>query len=63
MHNTANTADGAAAKKHVIYVKKPSISVSWHFTGEDSVIYLHFLIDENGWHAGEGTNGTGNRAH
>nr|WP_276208493.1 hypothetical protein [Bacillus vallismortis] len=48
---------------HSGYVKKPSISVSWHFTGEDSVIYLHFPIDENGWHAGEGTNGTGNRSH
>lgn len=61
LHHTANTANRADAKKHANYVKKPSSSVSWHFTCDDSVIYQHFPIDENGWHAGEGTNGTGNR--
>ncbi|WP_250540012.1 hypothetical protein, partial [Bacillus subtilis] len=24
---------------------------SWHFTVDDSVIYQHLPIDENGWHA------------
>ncbi len=46
---------------HANYVTNRSTSVSWHFTVDDSVIYQHLPIDENGWHAGDGTNGTGNR--
>ena len=61
VHNTANTAKGADAKMHANFVKNPSTSESWHFTVDDSVIYQHLPIDENGWHAGDGTNGTGNR--
>ncbi|MEG7380396.1 N-acetylmuramoyl-L-alanine amidase [Bacillus subtilis] len=61
VHNTTNTAKGADAKMHANYVKNRSTSVSWHFTVDDSVIYQHLPIDENGWHAGDGTNGTGNR--
>ncbi|MEG7281026.1 peptidoglycan recognition protein family protein [Bacillus sp. 0909A] len=61
VHNTANTAKGADAKMHADYVKNPSTSVSWHFTVDDSDIYQHLPLTENGWHAGDGTDGTGNR--
>ncbi|AME08046.1 hypothetical protein AUL54_17845 [Bacillus sp. SDLI1] len=42
-------------------MKQPDIAVSRHFTVDDSVVYQHLPLDENGWHAGDGTNGTGNR--
>ncbi len=41
-------------------VKQPDTAISWHFTVDDSVVYQHLPLDENGWHAGDGTNGTGN---
>lgn len=61
IHNTSNTDKGADAKMHANYVKQPDTAVSWHFTVDDSEIYQHLPLNENGWHAGDGTNGTGNR--
>nr|WP_249116631.1 N-acetylmuramoyl-L-alanine amidase [Bacillus safensis] len=59
VHNTANTDQGANALRHVNYVKKPNTATSWHYTVDDSVIYQHLPLNENGWHAGDGR-GTGN---
>jgi N-acetyl-anhydromuramyl-L-alanine amidase AmpD len=64
VHDTANTSAGADAKAHANYVKSAAaaaIPASWHFTVDDKVIYQHLPLNENGWHAGDGTNGTGNR--
>lgn len=62
IHNTANTARGANAQMHARYVKNPLTHVSWHFTVDDSdTVYQHLPTNENGWHAGDGKNGTGNR--
>ena len=64
VHDTANTSAGADAKAHASYVKSAAaaaIPASWHFTVDDKVIYQHLPLNENGWHAGDGTNGTGNR--
>lgn len=64
IHDTANTQSGADAKAHANYVKSAAaaaIPASWHFTVDDSVIIQHLPLNENGWHAGDGTNGTGNR--
>jgi N-acetylmuramoyl-L-alanine amidase len=64
IHDTANTQSGADAKAHANYVKSAAaaaIPASWHFTVDGKVIYQHLPLDENGWHAGDGTNGTGNR--
>jgi len=64
IHDTANTQTGADAKAHAAYVKSTAaanIPASWHFTVDDSVIIQHLPLNENGWHAGDGTNGTGNR--
>ncbi len=64
IHDTANTQTGADAKAHAAYVKSTAaanIPASWHFTVDDSVIIQHLPLNENGWHAGDGSTGTGNR--
>lgn len=62
VHNTANTAKTANAAMHARYVKSPTTTASWHFTVDDcDVIYQHLPLNENGWHAGDGNNGKGNR--
>lgn len=62
IHDTANTSTGADAKAHATYIKTyPDLLASWHFTVDDKVIYQHLPLNENGWHAGDGSNGTGNR--
>lgn len=62
-HNTANGDAGADAEMHARYLINGAggRSVSWHFTVDDHCIYQHLPLDENGWHAGDGGNGTGNR--
>ena len=62
VHNTANTAKSANAEMHARYVKNPTTTVSWHYTVDDGdVIYQHLPTNENGWHAGDGVSGAGNR--
>ena len=64
IHDTANTQTGADARAHAQYLKgsnAASLPVSWHFTVDDKVIYQHLPLNENGWHAGDGTSGIGNR--
>lgn len=62
VHNTANTSRGADAQMHARYIKNPLTHVSWHFTVDDGeIIYQHLPTNENGWHAGDGRDGTGNR--
>lgn len=64
IHDTANPNAGADARAHARYVKgdaAASIPASWHFTVDDQLIVQHLPLDENGWHAGDGTNGIGNR--
>ena len=64
IHDTANPNAGANAKAHVSYLKgaaAAAIPSSWHFTVDDKEIYQHLPLTENGWHCGDGTNGTGNR--
>ncbi|MBM7029897.1 N-acetylmuramoyl-L-alanine amidase [Bacillus velezensis] len=61
VHNTANTARGASAAMHARYEKNPETPTSWHFTVDEKEIYQHLPLNENGWHAGDGNSGTGNR--
>lgn len=66
IHETDNTSVGAGAKNHAQYLYNQATGntdrgASWHFTVDDKEIYQHLPLDENGWHAGDGTNGTGNR--
>jgi len=61
VHNTANTTKGASAAMHAQYEKNPETPTSWHFTVDEKEIYQHLPLNENGWHAGDGNSGTGNR--
>ena len=61
IHQTGNTSKGANAEMHNRYVHSVAPNPSWHFTVDDKEIYQHLPLNENGWHAGDGTNGPGNR--
>jgi N-acetylmuramoyl-L-alanine amidase CwlA len=61
IHDTANKGKGANAKAHNTFVHNNAPNPSWHFTVDDKIVYQHLPLDENGWHAGDGTSGTGNR--
>jgi N-acetylmuramoyl-L-alanine amidase len=61
VHDTGNSNIGADALNHGSCVKNPSFAASWHFTVDDKRIVQHLPTNENGWHAGDGKNGTGNR--
>lgn len=58
IHNTANDA---SAKNEVSYMKNNNSSVSYHFAVDDIEIRQALPINRNGWHAGDGTKGNGNR--
>ncbi len=65
IHDTANTRAGAGAMAHARYLKgdeAAKLPVSWHFTVDDKQIVQHLPLNEVGWHAGDGLNGTGNRS-
>lgn len=61
VHQTGNTDKGANAAMHNRYVHNNAPNPSWHYTVDDKEAYQHLPLTENGWHAGDGTNGTGNR--
>ncbi|MGG5738307.1 MULTISPECIES: S-layer homology domain-containing protein [Bacillus cereus group] len=66
IHETDNYSVGANAKNHAQYLYSQATgttdrSASWHFTVDDKEIYQHLPLNENGWHAGDGAEGTGNR--
>ncbi|WP_461369097.1 peptidoglycan recognition protein family protein [Candidatus Darwinibacter acetoxidans] len=69
IHQTGNAAKGADAEMHNRYVHSVAPNPSWHYTVDGGtsdgkkapVIYQHLPLTENGWHAGDGTNGPGNR--
>lgn len=62
IHDTANTQTGADARAHANYLKTAlNLEASWHFTVDDKIIYNHLPLNENGWHAGDGAKGPGNR--
>jgi N-acetylmuramoyl-L-alanine amidase len=61
IHQTGNTSKGANAEMHNRYVHNVAPNPSWHYTVDDKEIYQHLPLNENGWHASDGTNGAGNR--
>ena len=56
VHQTGNTAKGANAVMHNKYAQVAP-NPSWHYTVDDHEAYQHLPLSENGWHAGDGTNG------
>jgi Copper amine oxidase N-terminal domain./N-acetylmuramoyl-L-alanine amidase. len=64
IHDTANPNPGANAAMHGRYLRTQAAidrQVMWHFTVDDREIRQHLPLDRNGWHAGDGWDGPGNR--
>lgn len=65
IHNTGNYNSSATAKAHDSYIQglesSPDRKVSWHYTVDDVEIYHHLPDNETAWHAGDGSQGDGNR--
>lgn len=58
IHNTANTA---SALQEVNYLKNNSAATSCHIFVDEYQVIQCLPLNRNGWHAGDGVNGTGNR--
>lgn len=58
IHNTANDA---SAKNEISYMKSNNYSKSFHFAVDDIEARQGLSLDRNGWHAGDGNEGNGNR--
>ena len=58
VHNTANDA---SARNEVAYMIRNSNKVSFHYAVDDKEIVQGIPENRNAWHAGDGTNGQGNR--
>jgi hypothetical protein len=63
IHETANEAPGADAEAHRRFVHAGGgpEGVSFHFVVDDKTVIQLLPLVENGWHAGDGANGPGNR--
>lgn len=58
IHNTANDA---SAQNEIAYMANNDQEVSYHYAVDDVEAIQGLPLYRNGWHAGDGTNGTGNR--
>lgn len=58
IHETANDA---SARNEVNYMQGNQKEVSFHFAVDDKQIIQGLPLDRNAWHAGDGSEGTGNR--
>lgn len=60
VHNTANDA---SAKNEISYMVSNDNQASFHYAVDDKEVWQGLPLDRNGWHAGDGANGKGNRQH
>ena len=60
IHNTANDA---SAENEVRYMLGNNQKVSYHYAVDDKEIVHAIPNDRNAWHAGDGSNGAGNRRY
>ena len=58
VHNTYNDA---SANNEISYMNSNDNQVSFHFAIDDKEVVQGLPLDVNGWHAGDGANGKGNR--
>ena len=58
IHNTANNA---SAVNEIAYMKRNTMNVSYHYAVDDIGVYAVIPENRNAWHAGDGSNGNGNR--
>lgn len=56
-----NTASDASAVNEIAYVHRNPDPTSYHFAVDDIQAVQGLPLDRNGWHAGDGLNGRGNR--
>jgi len=60
VHNTANDA---SAKNEINYMVGNTSQTSFHLAVDDIEVWQGLPLDRNGWHAGDGANGEGNRKY
>jgi LysM repeat protein len=62
IHDTGNNSATANAKAHADLLRSGwrDKDVSWHYSVDDHSIYRSIPEDEVAWHAGDGSQGTGN---
>lgn len=58
VHNTDNDA---SAENEIAYMIRNDNEVSFHFAVDDKEVVQGLPLDRNGWHAGDGAGGRGNR--
>lgn len=58
VHNTANSASAA---NEIAYMAGNDKETSYHFAVDEKEIVQALPLDRNGWHAGDGATGSGNR--
>lgn len=58
IHETDNRATAA---EEITFMHRNDNEVSYHFAVDEKEIIQGLPLDRNGWHAGDGPNGTGNR--
>ncbi|MDD6268110.1 MAG: N-acetylmuramoyl-L-alanine amidase, partial [Clostridium sp.] len=58
VHNTANSASAA---NEITYMAGNDKKISYHFAVDEKEIIQALPLDRNGWHAGDGATGSGNR--
>ena len=58
IHNTANDA---SARNEIAYMTNNNQEVSYHYAVDDVEAIQGLPLNRNGWHAGDGGNGRGNR--
>lgn len=58
IHNTSNDA---SAQNESAYMEKNSVATSFHFVVDDIDVIQLLPLERNAWHAGDGSNGAGNR--
>lgn len=58
VHNTDNLASAA---NEIAYMERNDKEISYHFAVDEKEIIQALPLDRNGWHAGDGATGSGNR--
>ncbi len=54
LHETGNSAEGADAKRHAMYLRyNNEEDTSWHYTVDETEIYHHIPDGEVAWHASD----------
>ena len=58
---THNTANDASAANEIAYMRRNDNNTSFHYAVDDVEVVQGLPLNRNGWHAGDGANGRGNR--